>query len=45
MGHARQQSESPLGESLAVVHHEAARFYELMVELLPGARSLLRDSA
>ena len=32
MDHALQQSQSPLGESLEVVHHEAERFYELMVD-------------
>ncbi|HEX4255482.1 MAG TPA: GNAT family N-acetyltransferase [Streptosporangiaceae bacterium] len=32
MDHALQQSESPLGETLEVVHHEDERFYELMVD-------------
>ena len=32
MDHAPQQAESPLGETLEVVHHEDERFYELMVD-------------
>jgi predicted GNAT family acetyltransferase len=32
MDHALQESQSPLGETLEVVHHEDERFYELVVD-------------